>query len=203
MDHATTDRGSVWDAARTSLARNWWAILLRGIAGILFGILTLVWPGATLAALVLLFGAYALVDGIFSIAAALSGRATTSPWWALVLAGLAGIAAGLVAFLLPGLTALTLVLLIGAWAIVRGVLEIVSAIRLRKEIEHEWWLALSGVVTLAFGILVMLAPGAGALAMLFWTGIYALVVGVMLVVLGLRLRSARVGARDAGMRRAA
>lgn len=173
------------------LAQFWWALALRGAAGILFGILAFVMPALTLAVLVLLFGAYALVDGIFNVVAALSRRSGARPWWALLLAGLVGIVAGLVAFFMPGLTALALAYVIGIWAVVIGTLEIASAIRLRKVITNEWWLGLSGALAIVFGVLLMLAPGAGALAMVLWIGAYAFIYGVFLVLLGLRLRRHR------------
>jgi uncharacterized membrane protein HdeD (DUF308 family) len=177
----------------TVLSRNWWAIALRGVAAIIFGLLTFVMPGITLAVLVLLFGAYAIVDGIFTLVAVARGQAVArgEPRWVLVLEGVVSIAAGLVAFLWPGLTALALVYLIAAWAIVTGVLEIVAAVRLRRQIDNEWWLGLSGALSVVFGVLVMAAPGAGALAMLFWIGAYAILFGALLVGLAFRLRSAR------------
>jgi uncharacterized membrane protein HdeD (DUF308 family) len=177
----------------TVLSRNWWAIALRGVAAIIFGVLTFVMPGITLAVLVLLFGAYALVDGIFTLVAVARGQAVDrgEPRWMLVLEGVVSIAAGLVAFLWPGLTTLALVYLIGAWAIVTGVLEVVAAVRLRQQIENEWWLGLSGALSIVFGVLVMAAPGAGALAMVFWIGAYAIVFGALLVGLAFRLRSVR------------
>jgi len=184
-----TDRAHASDAGL--LAQFWWALALRGAAGILFGILAFAMPVLTLAVVVLLFGAYALVDGIFNVVAALSGRSGTRPWWALLLAGLVGIAAGLVAFFMPGLTALALAYVIGVWAIVIGILEIASAIRLRKAITNEWWLGLSGALAIVFGVFLTLAPGAGALAMVLWIGAYAFVYGVFLVLLGLRLRRHR------------
>jgi uncharacterized membrane protein HdeD (DUF308 family) len=134
-----------WDDRRLEmerLARNWWAVVLRGVAGIIFGILAFIMPVATLVALVLLFGAYALVDGIFNIVAAATGRGGGRSWWSLVLAGLVGIGAALVTFFTPGLTALTLTYVIAFWAIAIGVLEIVAAVRLRKVITNEWWLGL-------------------------------------------------------------
>ena len=177
----------------TVLTRNWWAIALRGVAAIIFGLLTFVMPGITLAALILLFGAYAIVDGVFNVVAVARGQAgeRDEPRWVLVLEGIVSIAAGLVAFLWPGLTALALVYLIGAWAIVKGVLEVVAAVRLRRQIENEWWLGLSGAVSIVFGALVMIAPGAGALAVVFWIGAYAIVFGALLVGLAFRLRSVR------------
>jgi uncharacterized membrane protein HdeD (DUF308 family) len=184
------------------LARNWWAIAIRGVAAILFGLLAFLWPGLTLAALVLLFGAYALVDGIFSIVAAVGGRTGDAPWWALLLEGILGVAAGLVTFFMPGLTAVTLVYVIAAWAIVTGVLEIVAAVRLREQITGEWWLVLSGVLSIVFGGLVMLAPAAGALAITLWIGAYALVFGALLLALAFRLRRVREDVR-VGLARAA
>src|SRR5688500_1132501 len=177
----------------TVLTRNWWAIALRGVAAIIFGLLTFVMPGITLAALVLLFGAYAIVDGVFNLVAVARGQAgeRDEPRWLLVLEGIVSIAAGLVAFLWPGLTALALVYLIGAWAIVKGVLEVIAAVRLRRQIENEWWLGVSGALSIVFGALVMIAPGAGALALAFWIGAYAIVFGALLVGLALRLRSVR------------
>lgn len=186
-----------------SLARNWWAIALRGVAAIVFGILAFVMPGVTVAALLLLYGSYALVDGIFNVIAAISGHSGARSWWALLLAGLASIAAGVVTFFMPGLTALALVYVIAAWAIVRGVLEIAAAVRLRKVITNEWWLGLSGGLSIAFGALLMLAPGAGALALVLWIAGYAVIVGALLVALGVRLRGWRAESHVTPIRRAA
>jgi uncharacterized membrane protein HdeD (DUF308 family) len=173
-----------------TLARNWWALVLRGVAGVLFGVLTFLFPAMTLAALILLFGTYAVVDGIFNIIAAAAGR-SGRPWWQLVLEGIVSIAAGLIAFAWPGLTALVLLWVIAGWAIVTGVLEIVAAIRLRNHISNEWWLALSGVASAAFGVLLLVAPVAGALAVTLWIGAYAVVFGALLVGLGIRLQRHR------------
>ena len=182
-----------WNDARRGvdadvLAKYWWAMAWRGVAGIIFGILAFVMPVLTLAVLVLMFGAYALVDGILNVIAVLSGRSGARPWWALLVAGLAGIAAGLVTFFMPGLTALALTYVIAVWALAVGALEIIAAIRLRKVITNEWWLALSGALAVVFGGVLMLAPGAGALAVVLWIGAYAFVYGVFLVLLGFRLR---------------
>lgn len=185
------------------LARNWGAIAVRGVAAILFGLLAFVVPGLTLAALVLLFGAYALVDGVFSIVAAVRRRAGDPAWWALLLEGLVGIAAGVVTFLLPGLTALTLLYVIAAWAVVTGVLEIIAALRLRRHLTGEWRLVLSGVLSIVFGGLVMVAPSAGALAMILWIGAYAIVFGALLLALAFRLRRAHAELGDVPLRRAA
>ena len=185
------------------LARHWWAVALRGAAAIIFGILAFAMPGVTLAVLVLLFGAYALVDGVFNIIAAVSGRGGERSWWWLLIEGLVSVAAGLVAFFMPRLTALTLVYVIAAWAIITGVLEIAAAIRLRKTISNEWWLVLSGVLSIVFGGVITAFPGAGALALVFWIGAYALVFGVMLLALAFRLRRRHTDAFHEPIRRAA
>jgi uncharacterized membrane protein HdeD (DUF308 family) len=176
----------------TTLARRWWTVALRGAAAVLFGILTLLMPGITLWALVLLFGSYAVVDGVFSVIAALRGEDDEEPWWALLLHGLVSIAAGLVAFFLPGLSALALLYVIAAWAVVTGALEIAAAVRLRKRITGEWWLALSGILSVVFGVVLMIAPAAGALALVVWIGAFAIALGGLLIGLALQLRSWRV-----------
>ena len=142
-----------------ALAGCWWLLLLRGVAAILFGVLAFIWPDLTLVTLVLLYGAYALVDGVLSLWAAFQGGPKPVPTWWLIVAGIAGIAAGLVTFAWPGLTAVLLVMFIGVWAIVHGIVEIVGAIQLRKEIQNEWMLILSGVVSVLFGVIVLVAPG--------------------------------------------
>ena len=170
-----------------ALARNWWALVLRGIAGVIFGVLTFMFPAMTLNGLILLFGAYAIVDGVFNIVAAVIGR-TGQPWWHLVLEGVVSVAAGVIAFGWPGLTALALLWVIAGWAIVTGVLELIAAIRLRQHISNEWWLVLSGIASVVFGVLLFVAPVAGALAITLWIGAYAIVFGGLLIGLGIRLR---------------
>ena len=174
-----------------ALTKFWWLVLLRGIAAIVFGVLAFVWPGLTLLTLVLLYGAYALVDGAFALIAAFTGGAKPVPTWWLIVVGLAGIAAGLATFLLPGITALVLLVFIGAWAIVHGIFEIIGAIKLRKEIDNEWWLILAGVMSVIFGIIVVVAPGAGALGLVWAIGAYSVVFGILLVGLSLRLKRHR------------
>jgi uncharacterized membrane protein HdeD (DUF308 family) len=129
-----------------ALARNWWLLLLRGIAAIIFGVLTFVWPGITLLTLVLLYGAYALVDGVLAILAAITGDAPATRWW-LAIVWLLGILVGILTFAWPGITALVLLLFIAGWAIAPGILQIVGAVRLRKEIDNEWLLIASGVLS--------------------------------------------------------
>ena len=170
-----------------ALAKHWWLLLLRGICAILFGVLTFVWPGITLLTLVLLYGAYALVDGVLALAEAVMGGAPAPRWW-LALVGLLGIAAGILTFVWPGITAFVLLLFIAGWAIATGVLEIVGAIKLRKEIENEWLLIASGVLSVIFGLILVAQPGTGALALLYVIGTYAILFGILEVWLSLRLR---------------
>jgi uncharacterized membrane protein HdeD (DUF308 family) len=173
-----------------SLSRNWWAVMLRGLAGILFGLITFFAPAVSLAALVLLFGAYAFADGVLSIVTAVRRRGADR-WGLLLLEGIVGIAAGVLTLLWPGITALALLYVIAAWALVTGAFEIAAAIRLRKVITGEWLLALSGIFSIALGVLLVLFPGAGALAVVIWIGAYAFVFGALLFALGLRLRGLR------------
>lgn len=170
------------------LARYWWLVALRGLFAIAFGIMALAWPGVTLAVLVIFFGAWALVDGAFALVAALRGTAPADHRWLVALEGLAGIAIGALTLISPGITAMVLLMFIAAWSLVRGVLQIVAAIQLRKEIEGEWLLVLSGLVSIAFAAILMLQPGAGALALLLVIGGFAIAFGVLLVVLAFRLR---------------
>jgi uncharacterized membrane protein HdeD (DUF308 family) len=171
------------------LARNWWALVLRGLLAVLFGIMAFAWPGITLGALVLVYGAYALADGIFAIYAALAGRTQGLPWWALLFEGVTGIAMGVLTFAWPGITAMVLLYLIASWAVVTGIFEVAAAIRLRKEIRGEWLLALSGVLSILFGVILVVNPGAGALAVIWLIGAYAIVFGALLIALGFRLRT--------------
>jgi uncharacterized membrane protein HdeD (DUF308 family) len=164
-------------------------MLLRGIASIVIGILAIVWPGMTIAVLVGIFGVYAVIDGITNLFIGFSRTRGGDRSWAHVVQGLVGIGAGVLAFLWPGVTALALVFFIAAWAVVTGVFEIAAAIRLRKIIEGEWLLALSGALSMAFGVLVFAFPGAGAVGIAFVLGTYAIAAGLILVMLGIRLRS--------------
>jgi uncharacterized membrane protein HdeD (DUF308 family) len=170
------------------VSRYWWVIALRGAVAILFGVLAFAWPGVTLSALVLLFGAYAVVDGAAAVVVGIKDYGERERWWATLLGGLVSLAAGIVTFMMPGLTALTLLTLIAIWAVIRGIFEIVAAIRLRKEIEGEWLMALAGALSIAFGLYMIAFPGAGALAVVWWIGAYAVAIGLMLVVLGFRAR---------------
>jgi uncharacterized membrane protein HdeD (DUF308 family) len=172
----------------TDLARNWWLLALRGIVGILFGIGAFVWPGATLAALVLVFGAYVFVDGIFAVVAGIGMRQQMERWWLLVLEGVAGIILGVLTFTSPGTTALVLLSFVAVWSIITGVIEVATAVQLRKVITNEWLLIASGVVSLLFGILLIVYPGPGALSLIWVIGLYALIFGILTLILSFRLR---------------
>jgi len=171
------------------LSFNWTALALRGVVAIVFGIIAIVLPGITLGALILLFAAYALVDGVSHVITGFRQPSGNSPDWLLIATGVVGIAIGVVAAVLPGITALFLLAIIGAWAIVIGALEIVAAYRLRKEISGEWLLTIDGVISIAFGIYILVFPGAGALALVLLIGLYAIISGVTLLGLAFRMRS--------------
>ncbi len=174
-----------------TLARNWWKLLVRGVVAILIGVLVWLLPGISLALLVLFFGAFVLFDGILGAWIAISGRNEYENWWELLLLGLVGIGIGILTFVAPGATAMALVIFIAVWAIATGVLQIVVAIRLRRAIEGEWRLILGGLVSLGLGILLMLRPGTGALALVWLIGTYAIIFGLLLVILAFKMRSFR------------
>ena len=171
------------------LARNWWALVLRGVLDVLFGVAAFAWPEITFAVLAILFGAFALVDGCFAIAAAVVGSPRGLPWWALLVEGLLGIVVGAITCFWPGIAELALLLMIAAWAVATGILEVVAAIRLRKEVRGEWLLALSGLLSVVLGVALAAYPRAGIVAVSWMIGAYATVFGVLFIVLGLRLRS--------------
>ena len=173
---------AVFSAVRT-MAEHWWVVLLRGVLAILFGVLAYTWPGLTALILVTIWGAYALIDGIVGVVAGIRGK-----WGSLVVLGVIGIAAGIVAFLWPGLTAITLLWVIAFWAIVAGVLQISAAIRLRKEVQGEWLWILSGILTVALGVLFFMYPGAGILSVTWLVAALAIVWGILLVMLSFKLK---------------
>jgi uncharacterized membrane protein HdeD (DUF308 family) len=175
----------------STILQRWWILLLRGISATVFGVLAIVWPGITLFTLVIIYGVVALIDGIAGIALGMSGGVEGRPWWEMILLGLLGIIAGAVAFLWPGLTAVVLLIVIALWAIIRGILEIIGAITLRKIIQGEWLLILSGVLSIGFGVLLLLQPAAGALAVMWLIGIYMIAFGITTMALSLRLRRLR------------
>lgn len=171
------------------LSRNWGWLVLRGVVAILFGVLTAFQPGITLAALVLLFGAYALTDGIATIVWSIANRHDEPHWVSLIFSGLLSIGAGVVTFFWPAMTTVALMFVIAGWAMVTGIATIAAAIELRKVIVGEWRLVLFGLMSVAFGVILLAAPAVGALAMVLWIGGYAIVSGVLLISLGMRLRS--------------
>lgn len=165
------------------VSQNWWVLALRGVAAILFALCAFLWPGVTLYALLVLFSVYAISDGL--IAAVVGAR---SRWWAEMVFGLLSVAAGIYTIMRPQVTAVALLLFIAAWAIMRGVMEIIAAIRLRKEISGEWFMILSGLLSIAFGTIMVMYPGAGALSLLWVISAYALAMGVLMLAFSFRLR---------------
>jgi uncharacterized membrane protein HdeD (DUF308 family) len=169
------------------LSRNWWLLALRGVAAIIFGVMAFVWPGTTIAVLVILFGAYAVADGILAIAAALSNAAGQRRG-SILLQGVVSLVIGIATFVWPNLTALTLIYLIAVWAIAIGFLQLVVAIELRRELSNEWLLILSGIASIIFGVLVIIFPGAGALSVVWMIAAYAVLIGALLLGLSFRVR---------------
>jgi uncharacterized membrane protein HdeD (DUF308 family) len=170
------------------LSRYWWVLVVRGAIAIALGVFAFVWPLATIAALVLVFGATALVDGSFAVVASIAGHRLTPYWWVLLLQGLLGIGVGILTLFNPAITAVALLLYIAVWAIGLGVLQIVAAVRLRHDITGEWWLALAGIAGIAFGVLLIRNPAQGALAVLWLIGSFALAWGVLLMLGGFDVR---------------
>jgi uncharacterized membrane protein HdeD (DUF308 family) len=170
------------------LARNWWAIAIRGVLGILFGLVALFLPGATMLSLVLVFAAYTFVDGVFAIISAVRAAGQHERWGVVVVEGIVDIAVAAIAVLWPGITVVAFVLLIAAWAIVTGGLMLWAAFRLDVD-SGRWWFVLGGVVSFAYGVLLIVAPMVGALVLTWWLGAYALIFGVALLVLAFRLRA--------------
>ena len=164
-------------------------LIVRGIVGIVAGVLAFLWPGLTIAILVGIFALYAVIDGVTNLFLGLTRSPRHERSWALVLEGVVGVTAGVLTFLWPGITALALVWFIAAWAVVTGVFEIAAAIRLRRVMTGEWLLMLSGILSIVFGILVFAFPAAGAVGIAWILGAYAASTGIILVVLGIRLRS--------------
>jgi uncharacterized membrane protein HdeD (DUF308 family) len=167
-----------------NLEQKWWVLLLRGIFAILFALIAFAWPGVTLLILTTLFAVYAFVDGVFALAAGLHTH-----WPMLIVLGVIGIIAGLLAFFFPGITALTLVFIIAGWAIIRGAAEIAAAVQLRKVIPNEWSLILEGVLSVLFGVLLFAWPAVGILTVIWIIGIYALLAGILLIVTGFRVKT--------------
>ena len=176
------------DAATAALAPTWWLFLVRGILGIIFGCLALIFPGPRMLSLVLLFAAYMLVDGVAGVVSAVSAMRRRGQWGFLMFEGLVSIAVAIGALLWPGLTVLALVLLVASWAIITG--GLMTAAGFRLNLEHgRWWLVLSGILSLAYGALLFFTPLIGALVLTWWVGAYAIAFGVALIVFSFRLRA--------------
>ncbi len=173
------------------LTRYWWAFIARGILAIALGVMVFAWPGITIAALIIVFGIYVFVDGIFLVVKAIGGWKARDDRWLLLFEGLLGIGIGVITIFAPGVTAVGLLFYIAAWSLATGILEIVGAIRLRKEIQGEVWWIFSGIVSILFAVLLMIFPGTGILALIWLLGIYAFVFGVILILLGIRIRMHR------------
>jgi uncharacterized membrane protein HdeD (DUF308 family) len=171
----------------TEITRNWWVLAVRGAVAVLFGVLAVAWPGITLAALVLMFGAYATVDGVLALYHAVAGNPGSR--WLLALEGVVGVLAGIGALIYPGVTALVLLYVVAGWAVVTGVLEIAAAIALRRVVDNEWLMALGGLASIVFGVLLAVWPGAGLLSLVWLIGAYAVVFGVALIALGFKVHS--------------
>ncbi len=171
------------------MAQSWWLYALRGVAAIIFGILAFISPGPTILALVLVFGIYAVIDGILAVIAAFQMRGGVDRWWIVLLEGLAGVVVGVIALVYPQITAGALLLLIAFWAAVTGILEIVAAIRLRREINKEWSLILGGILSVILGIILVVYPAAGAVGLVWAIGAYAVLFGLSMLALAFKVRS--------------
>ncbi|MEJ2024004.1 MAG: HdeD family acid-resistance protein [Deltaproteobacteria bacterium] len=171
----------------TLIAQNWWLYVLRGFLALGFGMMALLWPGLTLRVLVTLFGAYVLLEGVLALGSAFKYRTQKSPW-PLLVRGVAGILAAIFAFILPGLAAAALLIFIAVWAILTGILETYAAVHFRRKIKGEWVLGLAGILSVLIGILLIINPGAGALAVVWLIGIYAIILGWVLIYFGFKVR---------------
>jgi uncharacterized membrane protein HdeD (DUF308 family) len=171
-----------------ALARNWWALLIRGIAAVIFGVLAFAWPGATIVAIIILFGAYAFVDGVFAIVAAVRAAQSHERWWPFLLEGIVGIAIAAIVYFEPRVAGLALYLTVAAWAFITGILEIAAAIQLRKQIANEVWLILGGILSLLFAGLMIWRPGSAAIAIVWVIGAYAIMFGIAMIALSFRLK---------------
>lgn len=172
-----------------TLKRHWWVPVIRGIAAIVFGVIAFVYPGLTIATLVLFFGAWVLIDGIFRVIGAIGHRASDSDWGWHIVIGIVGIIVGLLTFHAPQITALALIIYIAAWALMIGATEIAFAIKLRREIKGEWFLILMGLASIVFAILLLWNPIAGAAAVIWLIAWYAVVLGILAILFGFRLKA--------------
>lgn len=178
------------DTPLTFLARNWWVVLARGVVAILFGLAAFAWPGLTVAALILMLGAFVLADGIIGTIDAIRYRNEMENWWFWLLDGIVGIIAGALMLFMPGITAVLLLGFVAAWAVLGGILRIVAAIQLRKKIEGEWFMIASGALSIVFGVALIAVPNAGLMSIAWLIGFWAIAFGVLFVLLSFRLRTA-------------
>ena len=172
----------------TQLFRNWWHFAVRGVLAIVFGVLALIWPDSTKLALVLLFGAFAFVDGSFAVATGIAARGYFERWWAILLEGIAGVVIGVLTFFWPNITALALLYFIAAWAVTTGIFEIAAAIEFRQVISGEWVMVLAGLLSVLLGILLFVFPSAGMVSVIWLIGIYAIAAGIISMIFAFRLR---------------
>ncbi|MFI7129623.1 HdeD family acid-resistance protein [Nonomuraea sp. NPDC050153] len=169
------------------ISQSWWLLLIRGLASIIFGLLALIWPGITVLVLVIFFGAYALVGGVAELFAGFRHGAESRAW--LIFSGIIGILAGIATFIWPGITSLALLYVVAFWAIFTGVLEIMAGIRLRKTIDNEWMLIIGGILSVIFGILLLIWPAAGLVSLAWLVGVFAILYGIAMVALSFRVKN--------------
>ncbi len=185
-----------------AVSRNWWALVVRGVLAVIFGVLIILTPSIALTAFILVLGIYFIVDGIFAVAGALAHREHYQHYWLTLVEGIVSIIAGIIAIVYPGLTAFTILYVIAVWAILTGIFELIAAFRLRETVHGEWLLAVSGILSVLFGLFVIFFPGTGVLAILGIIAGYAILFGILLIVLGFRLRSMAPGVSGTQMPRA-
>ncbi|TDE43401.1 HdeD family acid-resistance protein [Nonomuraea mesophila] len=169
------------------IASSWWMLLVRGLAAIVFGFLALIWPGITLLVLVIFFAAYALVNGVFALLSSIRHGASSRVW--LIASGIIAIIAGVLAFAWPGITSFALLYVVAFWAIFSGVAEIVAGVQLRKDIDNEWMLIVGGALSVIFGVLLLIWPGAGLLSLVWLLGVFAILYGIVEIALALRVKN--------------
>jgi len=182
-----TERLEHQEALSEALADHWWAVALRGLIAIIFGLICIIIAPAAILTAIIFFSAYMLVDGVLAIASGIKAARNGKRWGLLILEGLVDIAAGVIAFMWPGLTTIALVLLIGIWAIISGALLVYAAFTLKLD-HGRWWLVLAGVASVIFGILLVASPVVGAVVLTWWVGAYAIAFGILLIILGFKLR---------------
>jgi uncharacterized membrane protein HdeD (DUF308 family) len=169
--------------------QNWWMLALRGVLAIIFGLIALFAPGIALLAFITVFAVYAIIDGIVAVVVAIRERTSSKGWWWVLIEGILSIVAGILAFAYPGVTAFVLLYIVAAWAILTGIMEIVTAVSLREFLSREWALILAGALSIVFGIILFVRPGIGLLSILWLVGVYSLIFGVLFLVRAFQLRS--------------